>query len=192
MKSQRRIFVSHSSRDLDLAKALVSFLKGTLTIGRDKEILCTSVPGHRLKTGNRDGPTIRQAILECEVFIALLTPHTEESHFVWLELGAAWAFDKPFVPATYRIDPSSMPPWIQRHAAVLDNFEDLSRDLVELGNDIADYSEYEVKGTGESATAAAKFAKVITSKWSIDQEEALKNSPFLRAMHGLDDEDDES
>ena len=83
------IFVSHSSKDQALAKALVTLLKSALSLPAD-QIRCSSVDGHRLPVGANTESTLRGEVNAAKILIGLVTPSSLASHFVMFELGARW------------------------------------------------------------------------------------------------------
>jgi hypothetical protein len=83
------IFVSHSSKDQTLAKALVALLKSALALPAD-QIRCSSVDGHRLPVGANTESTLREEVNAAKILIGLVTPSSLASHFVMFELGARW------------------------------------------------------------------------------------------------------
>jgi hypothetical protein len=83
------IFVSHSSKDQALAKALVTLLKSALALPAD-QIRCSSVDGHRLPVGANTESTLRGEVNAAKILIGLVTPSSLASHFVMFELGARW------------------------------------------------------------------------------------------------------
>ena len=83
------IFISHSSRDSDLAEALIELLRAAFEIPHEK-IRCTSVDGYRLSSGASTDEEIRREVHQCSCFIALLTPSSVQSAYVLFELGARW------------------------------------------------------------------------------------------------------
>jgi TIR domain len=91
------VFVSHSSRDTDIADALVGLLRGALNL-RSEQIRCTSVPGYKLPHGSVTDAQLRAEILQCRAFIGLITATSVESAYVLFELGARWLADKHLAP----------------------------------------------------------------------------------------------
>ncbi|MBD2104683.1 toll/interleukin-1 receptor domain-containing protein [Leptolyngbya sp. FACHB-261] len=83
------IFLSHSSADAKVAKALIDLLRDAFHIEPSK-IRCTSVEGYKLKTGAHTETQLRQEIHDARVFIGLLTEVSLESAYVLFELGARW------------------------------------------------------------------------------------------------------
>lgn len=83
------VFISHSSRDEDLARVTIELLRAALSLNEGK-IRCTSVEGYKLPAGVDSDQQIRVEVLKSRVLIGLLTPHSLESSYVLFELGARW------------------------------------------------------------------------------------------------------
>ncbi len=92
-----RLFVSHSSADVALARALVELLEATFNVPR-KAILCTSVPNYKLTPGDDVPGTLRAHLQAADVVVGLITRASLAAKWVLLELGAAWAFEKRTCP----------------------------------------------------------------------------------------------
>ena len=92
-----RIFISHSSRDAELARALIDLLQAALPIASD-EIRCSSVDGYRLPGGVSIDQQLRSEVHEAGLVIGLLTPNSLASAYVSFELGARWGAKKPMIP----------------------------------------------------------------------------------------------
>lgn len=91
------IFISHSSKDADLALALIELLRSALNIPQD-QIRCTSVDGYRLPAGARTEDQLRAEVRSATVFIGLITPASIQSAYVLFELGARWGADLHLIP----------------------------------------------------------------------------------------------
>jgi len=91
------VFLSHSSRDAELAKALVELLRSSLNIAA-KRIRCTSVSGYKLRVGADTNEQLRQETVESRVLIGLITEMSVESAYVLFELGARWGARKFLAP----------------------------------------------------------------------------------------------
>ena len=91
------IFISHSSRDENLAEKLIALIRSALNISAEK-IRCTSLNGFRLPAGTTTNERLRKEIHDSKAFIALITPNSLKSMYVLFELGARWGAEKPMVP----------------------------------------------------------------------------------------------
>jgi hypothetical protein len=91
------IFISHSSSDEDLARAMIDLLCAALAL-RPERIRCTSVEGFKLPIGVDSDNQIRIEVLRSKVLVGLLTPYSLESSYVLFELGARWGKDGFIAP----------------------------------------------------------------------------------------------
>jgi len=92
-----KIFISHSHKNRDAAKALVDFLLSGLSL-EDKEIRCTSVPGHQLRFGKSIADLLKADINIAPAVIALISLESRDSDWVLFELGAAWGLERDIFP----------------------------------------------------------------------------------------------
>ena len=83
-----RVFISHSSEDLELANAIRSLLGIAVNDLSIDSIVCTTAAP--LEGGVRISEALRNHIFGSDVVLGLLTPRSMESHYVSFELGAAW------------------------------------------------------------------------------------------------------
>jgi len=91
------IFISHSSKDITLAKAVADLLRVALNVSADR-IRCTSVDGYRLPGGVDTSDRLRLELRESKSLIALVTDSSIGSTYVLFELGARWGAELPLVP----------------------------------------------------------------------------------------------
>jgi hypothetical protein len=95
---QKRIFLSHSSKD----KLLVDELTDLLTTGCDvsaKDILVTTLPGKGIPAGFHNYiEYLRQQIQQPALVVLLLSENYFASQFCLCELGATWALSLPSFP----------------------------------------------------------------------------------------------
>jgi hypothetical protein len=94
--SEKLIFVSHSSLDEDLVIAVTDLLKAAFRLPA-KQILCTSVPGHKLAGGANTEQELLLTLRSMRLLIGVLTPTSLASSCVLFEIGAAWGLGRPLV-----------------------------------------------------------------------------------------------
>jgi len=94
---EMKIFISHSSKDADLAEALADLLRSALNLPH-KEIRCTSVPAYDMPYGADTDKRVKSDLAAAPVFIGIITPSSVESNWVLFELGARWGQDRYLIP----------------------------------------------------------------------------------------------
>lgn len=87
--SNRQIFVSHATADGKIAKEFSKFCERVFDLEK-KQILCTSAPEYGLESGEGWIEALRNAILNSELIVFLITESFLESEFCGFELGATW------------------------------------------------------------------------------------------------------
>ena len=102
------VLISHSSRDAELAQALINLLRSGLGLV-PRQIRCSSVDGYRLPAGVNTDAQLRREIKSVKVLIGLLTPNSLSSAYVLLELGARWLNELFMIPLLAGIEPEQMP-----------------------------------------------------------------------------------
>ena len=95
-KPTKTIFISHSSSDKEFVEALTDLLKASFRLPA-KQILCTSVAGHKLAGGADTEEELLETLHDAKVLIGLLTPASLSSSYVLFELGARWGLKKPLI-----------------------------------------------------------------------------------------------
>jgi TIR domain len=90
-KAPTRLFISHSSEDKELAKALTTLIDSTLQVPSGM-LRCTSDPRFNLVPGENATEKLRRDLDDANVVLGLLTPSSLTSSYVLMELGAAWGF----------------------------------------------------------------------------------------------------
>lgn len=102
------VFISHSSKDVDVAEPLIELIRAALDVPH-KKIRCTSIDGYRLPTGASINEHLQREVLEAKCFIALLTPYSMQSAYVLFELGARWGAKLAQLPLLAKgLKPSSL------------------------------------------------------------------------------------
>jgi len=92
-----RLFISHSSKDLQFVELLVDFLRNALNLPA-AEIRCTSLEGHRLPGGADIRGQLRYEVSEAEAFIGVISYSSLKSVYSVFELGARWGAGKVLIP----------------------------------------------------------------------------------------------
>ena len=91
------VFVSHSSKDREIAHALIDLLRTALNLSAEA-IRCTSVQGYKLSVGADTDEELKREIQESRALIGLITEVSFESAYVLFELGARWGAGKHMAP----------------------------------------------------------------------------------------------
>jgi nucleoside 2-deoxyribosyltransferase len=86
-----RIFLSHAAADREYARKLSHAL---LFQWPDVRIFTTDM----LSAGEEWQSKLRRELVQCDIFMVVLTPNSVDSNWVLQELGGAWALGKPIVP----------------------------------------------------------------------------------------------
>jgi hypothetical protein len=104
-KSTVLVFISHSSKDVAVASALIEVLRNALGL-RAEDIRCSSVDGYRLPGGANTEAQLRQEVNTAKAFIGLITRESLASPYVMFELGARWGAELHMLPLLAGVDPS--------------------------------------------------------------------------------------
>lgn len=89
--NENKIFISHSSKDIDYVK---SFVENILVLGLDisaERIFCSSMNGYGVKTGEYIPDRLREEINKTSVALLFISKNYKESEICLNEVGAAWA-----------------------------------------------------------------------------------------------------
>ncbi len=95
--SKLSVFISHSSRDTEFVRMLISLLRSALNLPAE-QIRCTSIDGYRLPAGASASESLRREIHEAEAFIGVISKTSLQSLYVLFELGARWGAQKHLIP----------------------------------------------------------------------------------------------
>lgn len=90
----QEVFISHSSKDLDIVNAFIDeILVGALAI-QVNDIFCTSTEGTKIKSGDDWRKSIRLHLKNSRIIFLIITPNFKESEVCLNEMGAAWVLSK--------------------------------------------------------------------------------------------------
>src|SRR5258708_1772952 len=101
------VVISHSSKDVELATALIELLRAGLGLFAT-QIRCSSVDGYRLPAGVDADAQLRQEITDAGILVGLLTPNSLSSTYVLFELGARWGIQRPMIPLLAGVSAEAM------------------------------------------------------------------------------------
>jgi hypothetical protein len=97
VKSQIRLFISHSSKDSEFVEALIELLRVALSLP-SSQIRCTTIDGYRLPGGANTDQQLKQEVHESDSFIGVISSESIKSLYVAFELGARWGAGRPLIP----------------------------------------------------------------------------------------------
>lgn len=124
------IFLSYSNKDKTIADDLYSRLKkaGLKCFMAEKDISVT----------NQWEPEIRNALRSSQNVLILITPRSNDSKWIMIEVGAAWALEKNLIPALMIVQPNELIEPISRFQARLietpNQIENLVNELAQSGS----------------------------------------------------------
>ena len=88
---ENKIFISHSSKDIDYVK---SFVENILQLGLDipsEKIFCSSMEGHGVKSGEYIPDRLKEEINKSSLALLFISKNYKSSEICLNEVGAAWA-----------------------------------------------------------------------------------------------------
>lgn len=156
-----QIFVSHSTADVALAKAIVAMLVAAFGLDAS-DIRCTSLPGFRIDPGASVSERIREEVRGCDLFIGVLTHQSVGSAYVLFEMGARWGNGGSTVPIVVAGVGLAQVPAPLREVALLDAGEAkdveawLGKAAKDLSRPLRPRPEYE-----PHVTALVEFARRV-------------------------------
>lgn len=134
--TERKIFISHSSKDESIIK---QFTKEILIAGcglRPNEIFCT-LDNSTIHTGEDFRNEIVRGMKECDFILLMISNNYKESEVCQNEMGAAWALDNktvlPFVLPDCRFEDMGFVYNVKQGAMIMDKtkLDELYRDICE-------------------------------------------------------------
>ena len=91
-----RVYVSHSIQDMVFARKI----RNLLAHRANAEVFISD----DLSAGEKWESKLRRELAASDVVVAILSPASVDSSWVLLEIGAAWALEKPIIPVITRRD----------------------------------------------------------------------------------------
>ena len=179
-----RVFISHSSRDVDLAEAVVNLLRNALNLQAD-DIRCTSVDGHRLPGGVSTDEQLRLEVHDAELVVGLITPSSLRSAYVAFELGARWGAGKRMLPLLAR---GTSPDDLEGPLSAI-NALDCSRDpqVYQFLEDASEVLKCDLGRTSSFIQAVNAFV-VAASEPLADSQMGPMESPNLSTLSAISQE----
>ena len=175
-----RVFISHSSHDVGLAKILIELLQKALAL-RSHEIRCTSVDGYRMQSGARTDERLRAEVHGAELLIGIITPNSMKSAYVIFELGARWGAEKPMIPL---LASGTTPELLEGPLAGI-NALDASYEgqVYQLVEDASGYLSIALDKTSSYASAVSELVRVST-----ETEVEVEQQPATDGILNLSDD----
>lgn len=133
------IFISHNSKDKDLAEAFAELFRAALNIPPNK-IRATSIYGHKLAAG-ADIDQLREETIGANLMVGIITDMSIESAYVLFELGARWGTKKALFPVLGAGATTSMlrGPLSRMNALRCDSEEDLHQIITNAATILQQY-----------------------------------------------------
>lgn len=164
------VLISHSSKDAELAAALIDLLKSGIGLLAE-QIRCTSVDGYRLPVGVNTEAKLREEVKAAAVVIGLVTPNSLSSSYVMFELGARWGAGLFIAPLTAGIEAGKLSGPLSLINALSANTEaQLHQLLTDIGNQL-----------GLHPQSAASYLRNLTAVRTL--ADAVVNTKTVTPVH---------
>lgn len=162
------VFISHSSRDEDIARALMELLHNACNIPL-RQIRCTSVDGSRLEVGVTVDEQVRAEVNAARLFIGLITPDSVLSPYVLFEIGARWGAGKKLAPL---LAAGAGRDFLKLPLSVLNALDCSSEgQMHQLVNDVANFLQYPRAGP-------ELYEHYLRKLVSLSREKGTKPNPY--------------
>lgn len=173
------IFISHSSKDAEIALSLIELLKAALNL-RDKQIRCTSIDGFKLPAGANTDDVLKAEVRQAYAFIGLITPNSLTSAYVLFELGARWGAGLHMVPVLAGVGPEAL-------QGPLKGINSISADQIaqlhQLLSDLADTLDLELQSAAGYERYAQKLIDQVRQSYEIVSTPTLSQNAHSRQFH---------
>ncbi len=152
-KTLKTVFISHASKDKEIADAFVDLLlHGALSVPIDK-IFCVSTDGTKIESGANWRDSIKESLLSAKLNFLIITPNYKESEVCLNEMGAAWVTSAtvlPFIvePINYKTvgiiqEPNQIEKLLDEKS--LDRIKDIVQEKLEISNTLVKSDRWTVK-----------------------------------------------
>jgi hypothetical protein len=95
----KKIFLSHSYKDRDIANRIIEkLIIKIFNIDKQTDIFFTSKRETGIESSINWRNKIKSNLQECDIFIVLITTNFKDSEMCLAEIGAAWALNKKIYP----------------------------------------------------------------------------------------------
>jgi hypothetical protein len=92
---KKKIFISHAYKDKGIATRIVDkIIIPLFSVDKQSDIFFTSRRNTGIKSSANWRNKIKQELIDCEIFISLITPNYKKSEMCVGEVGAAWVQNK--------------------------------------------------------------------------------------------------
>ena len=169
-----KIFISHSSKDKEVALALVEMLEFLRIDGKEK-IFCSSVPGYGVNVGEDFYERIKKEYEQYNLFmIYLISPDYLNSPMSLNEMGAAWLMKNEyqvFLLPNLTIGDMGNVCIGTHHIAILWNSESLQESLNDFKNNLVSLFGVAQPDENRWLAQSKKFIEVLQTQKSIKPQQ---------------------
>jgi hypothetical protein len=88
-----KVFISHSSKDIEIVEHFITLLTTCLGINPNN-VLCTSLDGYKIQSGENWRDSIKGNIENSDIFFLVITKNYKASEICLNEMGAIWVSAK--------------------------------------------------------------------------------------------------
>ena len=165
-----RVFISHSSKDFEIAKPLIDLLQKALHL-RSDDIRCTSVDGYGMPGGVTNDERLRAEVHDAQLLIGLITPNSLGSAYVFFELGARWGAEKPMIPL---LASGITPKRLEGPLAGINALDSRDEGQVhQLLEDVAKYLNLDLDKTSSYVAAVNELVQLSSKSTAVIEQQSI-------------------
>lgn len=183
-QTSMEIFISHSNKDVEIAKELIELLRIALNL-KTQDIRCTSVDGYRLPAGSSTDEQLKSEIHDSKILIGLISPASISSYYVLFELGARWGAKKPLIPLITNTHGVELLKGPLQGINALKAYEEAQ--LYQLVTDIANILQIESEPPASYQTHIKRLASATSNILNTEQTIENDTSSFNIDYHDAND-----